>query len=288
MAEPGDFTFRERWWKRVRADREVVGDLLAAAMVISSEARRDGTRALISHRQLAEDLGVSERMAQRHTKALRDLGYLELVERGGRRGVTVTANVYDLSQRVTQMTQWDSQHDTQVSPWDAGSLPADDVLTRQNDVPTRHPGVVPHFTSPLYSPQVKRPTASAAGARTYKNDWRAKDLELFRAVIAQENDELIFIAPRIYEAIAATGKDWPGKYIDGIAERGGSGVSEYLASLGFDQWAGDDVNQDQKQEHLKEEPRCQVADCRQPETNHHLWMAMLDPDRRHPFVKASS
>ena len=58
--------------------------------------------------------------------------------------------------------------------------------------------------------------------------------------------------------------------------------------IGFDQWAGDDVNQDQKQEHLQEEPRCQVADCRQPETNHHLWMAMLDPDRRHPFVKASS
>jgi hypothetical protein len=287
MDEPRDHTFREQWWKQILGDPEVGEGLLAAALAISTEVRWDGTRALMSRQRLAENLVVSPATATRRTQELVDLGYLEIVERGGRRGVIVKANVYDLCLPHRRI---------QVSPWEAGNFPANDVPSAQNDVPSAqndvpsaHPGDTPHFTSLINSPKVKRPPANAAGGRPrYKNDWRAKDLELFRAVIAQENDELIFIAPRIYEAIAATGKDWPGKYIDGIAERGGSGVSEYLASLGFDQWAGDDVNQDQKQEHLQEEPRCQVADCRQPETNHHLWMAMLDPDRRHPFVKASS
>jgi hypothetical protein len=118
MAEPRDITFREQWWEQILDDPEVVEGLLAAALDISTAARRDGTRALMSRRRLAETLGVSEAMAKRRTWRLQKPGYLQLVEQGRWRGDgTVTANVYDLSLRVTQMTHRDeSQQVTQVTP----------------------------------------------------------------------------------------------------------------------------------------------------------------------------
>jgi hypothetical protein len=281
MAEPGNFTFRERWWEQIENDPEVGEGLLAAALVISHAARRDGTRALMSRRQLAEKLVVSEATAKRRTQRLRELGYLRLVEQGRRRGDgTVTANVYDLSQRVTQMTHRDSaeEGEPEFSTGQTG------VSTGQNGASMGHPGDPPLFTPPINSPKVKRPPASAAGGRhTYKDDWRAKDLERLRAVVAEENDMLIFLAADIYDAVAELGKDWPGLYIAEIAQRGG--VSEFLASLGFDQWAGDDVKQDQKR--LEEEPRCAVHACGATESNHERWLA-LSGEQPHPFVKASS
>jgi hypothetical protein len=156
MAEPGDFTFRERWWEQILDDPEVDERLLAAALVISTEARRDGTRALMSRQRLAAILKKSEATAKRRTQQLRELGYLLLVEQGRRRGDgTVTSNVYDLSLRVTQMTHRD-----------AGNFPADEFSTGQNGVSTgqtvsqrvtqmTHPSSLP----PLIPPKVKHPLA---------------------------------------------------------------------------------------------------------------------------------
>jgi hypothetical protein len=76
--------------------------------------RRDGTRALMSNKLLANKLGVSVATAERRTRELKEFGYLELAEKGGRRGDgTVTANVYDLSQPITQMMDSDG---SQPSP----------------------------------------------------------------------------------------------------------------------------------------------------------------------------
>jgi hypothetical protein len=86
MAEPRDITFREQWWEQILDDPEVVEGLLAAALAISTAARRDGTRALMSRRRLAETLGVSEATAKRRTWRLQKLGYLQLVEQGRWRG----------------------------------------------------------------------------------------------------------------------------------------------------------------------------------------------------------
>jgi DNA-binding transcriptional MocR family regulator len=104
MAEPGNFKYQERWQKQVREDPRVIKDLLAIALIISTEARLDGTRALMSQQQLAKDLGVSVPTVERRIKKLKELGYLEVAERAGHRGDgTAAANVYNLSQPITEM-----------------------------------------------------------------------------------------------------------------------------------------------------------------------------------------
>jgi len=144
MAEPGDFTYRERWWKQIEDDPnpDITDGLLAAAYAVSTAARRDGTRALMSRRRLAQILRKSEATAKRRIQKLVDLGYLDVVERGGRRGVAVNANVYDLalSHRLTQMTQWES-----------GNFPANDVPSGQNDVPSGQNDVPSGEGPPVYS-----------------------------------------------------------------------------------------------------------------------------------------
>ena len=215
MDEPRDHTFREQWWKQIHDDSDVVEGLLAAASVISHQARKDGTRALISRRRLAEILGVSEATATRRTQKLVKLGYLEVVERGRRRGDgTVTANVYELSQRLTQ-----------VSPWESGNFPADgastaqtEASTAQDSVSTAHPGDKPLSLPSLIPPIVKRTTADAAALRRNHgaNDWRAKDRDLFRSVIGTDevtHDDKSISVDAFYEALRER-LDWPGKYLD--------------------------------------------------------------------------
>jgi hypothetical protein len=59
MAEPGNYKFLQRWQKKVRSDPRVraIKGLLAVALLISTEANRDGTRALMSQQDIAEELG---------------------------------------------------------------------------------------------------------------------------------------------------------------------------------------------------------------------------------------
>jgi DNA-binding transcriptional MocR family regulator len=145
MAEPGNFKFRERWCKQVRSDPQVTKDRLAVALLISTEARGDGTRALMSQEQLAKDLGVSVPTIERRIRELKELGYLEVAEKGGRRGDgTVAANVYNLSQPIThvmdsggsqpitQMMDRDSQQGTQMTHRDEISIHQNGVSTHQN------------------------------------------------------------------------------------------------------------------------------------------------------------
>jgi DNA-binding transcriptional MocR family regulator len=116
MAELRDHKFREHWWRQIENDPnpDIADGLLAAAYAISTQARVDGTRALISHRRLAQILKRSEATAKRRILELRELGYLVLAERGGHRGGgTSKANVYELSLPAAS-TQMDSQQVTQV------------------------------------------------------------------------------------------------------------------------------------------------------------------------------
>jgi hypothetical protein len=78
--------WREGWWEQILPDPAVTGDVLAVALIISTEAWwQDGSRAVMSTSRLAKSLGVSTRTVKRHTQKLRELGYLELTERGHRR-----------------------------------------------------------------------------------------------------------------------------------------------------------------------------------------------------------
>jgi transcriptional regulator with XRE-family HTH domain len=173
-------TFRERWWKQVRADRDVTEGLLAAALVISTVARRDGTRALISNQQLADDLGVSLPTVQRRTRELRTLGYLEQVERGHRRGDgTLAANVYALSLRITKVTARDeSQHVTQVTARDSTEQQHAEISTHQTGTSTHQMGASTHHPddAPLLNPPWRAANDASASfdAKTFE-PWREND-----------------------------------------------------------------------------------------------------------------
>jgi hypothetical protein len=252
MAVSGDITFRERWWKQVRADRDVTEGLLAAALVISTVARRDGTRALISNQQLADDLGVSLATVQRRTRELRTLDYLEVVERGHRRGDgTLAANVYALSLRVTQVTARDeSQQVTQVTARDSAEPLRAEFSTRQTGTSTplmgastRHPDDAPLLNPPLNSPWSGVNDAFASfDAKTFE-DWREDDRQLFREVmfveqVTQRGQR--YTIDGLYEAMRKKA-DWPGCYFQEMATRSEAAIDEYLQThFDIDRW--DDID----------------------------------------------
>ena len=204
MTELRDHKYQEQWEKQIRGDPEVLKDLLGVALLINTEARRDGTRAVMSHPQLAQYLGISVSTAQRHIRRLRELGYLDLVERGHRRGDgTVTANVYRLTLRFTadaeaEVEPWTSPIDdslqvTQMTDRDPISTghPDDllsevstcqnsvstgqiEVSTGQNDVSTGHPGDRPLFNPSLIPP---KSIMSAAHLPLARQRWPSPNLK---------------------------------------------------------------------------------------------------------------
>jgi hypothetical protein len=248
MAVSGDITFRERWWRQVLSDRDVVGDVLAAALAVSTAARRDGTRALMSNQQLAEILGRDERTVRRYTKQLLDLGYLEQVERGHRRGDgTVAANVYELSLQDAQVTSRDeAQRDTQMSSRDSAkqqhaelSTGQNCVSTGQNGVSTGHPDVHPLLNPLLNPPWSAANDASASfDAKTFE-PWRENDEQLFREVMYVEHVTQRgqrYTIDGLYEAMRKKA-DWPGRYFQEIANRSEAAIDEYLLThFDIDRW----------------------------------------------------
>jgi biotin operon repressor len=268
MAEPGNFKFRERWQKQVRKDPQVIKDLLAIALLISTEARGDGTRALMSQQQLAEDLGVSESTAKRRIKKLQELGYLEVVERGGRRGDgTTTANVYELflpmtqmmdsdqSQQVTQMTSRnESQQVTQMTyrepPHTQISTGQTDASTGQNGVSTGHSGDPPPIFPSFNPNELNCLTADAARANGNTKepftDWRAEDEEIFRKVmfidhVTYEGHQ--YTTDQVYKGLRdGFNIRWPGRYLQEIEAHSEAAIDEYLDAKypGMNRW--DDYN----------------------------------------------
>lgn len=191
MTEPRDHKFREAWWKQIKRDPnpDIAEGLLATALVISTEARVDGTRALMSNHRLAQILKKNERTARRHTQKLRDLGYLALAERGGRRGDgTITANIYELSLPDTQMSPWDiSQQDTQMSPWETSQQdksasqqdlwePQPDKSASQQDTQMSHPSLNPSLNpSPNPSYRAAASPVEAAVVNAYSTTRVSND-----------------------------------------------------------------------------------------------------------------
>jgi hypothetical protein len=158
---PRDKTFRERWLDQVESDPDLKEGLRLTAYAIARRARwQDGTRALMSNRQLGQILRKGDATVRRRTDELQERGYLERVERGGRRGDgTITANVYDLtqpdSQPLTQMSGWDDPWDepqplTQVSDRDQSQPLKNASQPLKNDVSTAHPDERPLVVPSLY------------------------------------------------------------------------------------------------------------------------------------------
>jgi Winged helix-turn-helix DNA-binding len=253
MAEPGNYKFRERWWRQIEDDPKVTGGLLAAAMVISAHARVDGTRALMSHKQLARKLGVSLATAERRTRELRELGYLELVERGGHRGDgTVAANVYELFQPLTQVRDSDgSQPLTQMTDRDShrdeASTPHTDASTPQKSASTPHPDEGPLFNPSSNPNGMECITADAAmpNGNTEKafHDWRAEDKEIFREVMFVEHvtyEGHRYTTDALYKGLRdGFHIQWPGRYFQEIETRSAAAIDEYLDAHypGMDRWA---------------------------------------------------
>jgi hypothetical protein len=258
MAKPGDMTYREKWWKQIIADPEVVGSVLASALAISTEARRDGTQALMSNQRLAEILRKDERMVSRYTRQLRDLGYLKLVERGHRRGDgTLAANVYELFLPDTQMSSRDeSQQDTQMSSRDSVeqqhtefSTGQNGASTGQNGASTGHPDVYPLLNPSSFPNGMECTDANASDADALKpngnnkqpfTDWRAEDEDLFRELMEVEHVTQRgqrYTIDGLYEAMRKKAH-WPGRYFQEIANRSEAAIDEYLLThFGIDRWA---------------------------------------------------
>lgn len=103
---------RREWERAIRDAPDIAGELLLVALVIATEARPDGKGAVMSMKALASSTGRSESTVKRRVRNLIAAGWLELTERGGRRGNgAVEANTYGLStpvdnerQQVTQVT----------------------------------------------------------------------------------------------------------------------------------------------------------------------------------------
>jgi biotin operon repressor len=248
---PRDRTFREQWWKQIRSDPRLRKDLLTVALIISTEARwQDGTHALISQKQIAADLGKSVPMIERHIRTLRELGYLKVAQKGGYRGDgSAAANVYDLSQPITQMMGGEAASTHQI-----------DASTHQIDASTHHFGVSTHHPDdgPLsYSLSLPlsdslRPGEAGPGhedpappATTSRQRARqaiaphpmsktAKDERLFAQIL--EVDQLNLDGRRIdiaelYLTMRSRHIWFPGSYLEKISADGASGVDNYLASL---------------------------------------------------------
>jgi hypothetical protein len=264
------FVFREVWWKQVLEDPEVTGGLLTVALAISTQARGDGTHAVMSAPRLAKSLQMGESTASRHTKKLREIGYLELAERGHRRGDgTATANVYSLSLPLTQMAHREdvsTSHPGEILSTVSTSHPGEilstvstsqmgvstsqnGVSTSQMGVSTSHPGESPPSFIPSISPPNPPSRArgdidwEAAAERAWKRDAAAvkelNDLDL-KKQDQQRQDENPLQPPTV-----------------GVVTQ--------------------PVNE-------PEEPRCKT--CHVVESNHDRWMESLDNGDRHSFVES--
>jgi hypothetical protein len=181
---------------------------------------------------------------------LRELGYLEQVERGHRRGDgTLAANVYELSLRVTQVTSRDeSQQVTQVTASDAAETLRTEFSTRhtgtstpQMGASTPHPGDAPSLIPPLFPLECteRRFRIVRRKTKTFE-DWREHDRELFREVIYVDHVTQCgqrYTIDGLYEAMRRKA-DGPGRYFQEIATRSEAAIDEYLQThFDIDRWA---------------------------------------------------
>ena len=246
MAEPGNFG--SGGGNRFSVTAELSGMCWLLRWPSAPKHTGDGTRALMSNLRLAEILGRDERTVSRYTQQLRDLGYLELTERGHRRGDgTLAANVYELSLQDTQVTSRDEpQQDTQMSSRDSAEQQHTEFSTGQNGASTGHPGVHPLFNPSSGPNGMECITADATTPnqntkKTY-TDWRAEDEDLFRQIM--EVDHVTFNSHRyltesVYQALREhKDLDWPGRYCQKIIDDN-RGLDEFLDAHfpDMDRWA---------------------------------------------------
>jgi DNA-binding transcriptional MocR family regulator len=174
--------FREMWWRRILDDPAVTGDVLTVALIISTQAWwQDGSRAVISTARVAEALGVSTRTVKRHTQRLRGLGYLELTERGHRRGDgAAMANVYALSLGDIQVTPreessrghpGDPLSDSQGDKTESQG----DKTESQGDTQVSHPSVFPSV-NPSPFPESEDQVAHARARESDDHGIEIKEL----------------------------------------------------------------------------------------------------------------
>jgi hypothetical protein len=98
---PGSSLSPRVWWRAIRDDPGITGDALLVALLISTTARSDGTRAVMSNQALVDDTGLSLATVKRRVREVREAGWLVLVERGRRLGNgSTTANAYALTHPV--------------------------------------------------------------------------------------------------------------------------------------------------------------------------------------------
>ena len=263
MIELRDHKYQEQWEKQIRGDPEVLKDLLGVALLINTEARRDGTRAVMSHPQLAQYLGISVSTAQRHIRRLRELGYLDLVERGHRRGDgTVTANVYRLTLRFT------ADAEAEVEPW---TSPIDDSLqvtqmTDRDPISTGHPDDLLSEVSTCQN-SVSTGQIEVSTGQNDVSTGHPGDRPLFNPSFNPSQIHHVGGPPSAGETAVA--KPEPETHPSRRPGLDGFGI-------------GNEKQQDQKR--LEEEPHCAVHGCGVTKPNHDRWMAELSEDTRHTFT----
>jgi hypothetical protein len=289
MGELRDHKFREQWWRRIEADPnpDITDTLLAAAYAISTQARTDGTRALLSIIRLAQILRKNERTARRRVQKLRELGYLELVERGGHRGDgTVAANIYSLSlpsisnQEIDKRDTGEPESDTGISPW-ADSEP--DTYVSSGDFSQQDTQVSPtEEAQPDKSVSQPDKTEAQPDKSTSQPDTQVS-APSFNSSIYPSSNPLAASA----DADAPNSSQHPAfsRDVRDTATPASQPSIQPGGGLGLDDEFGIGKNKKQDQKR-PEEPRCQVRGCGIVKANHTRWMAQLPADQRHDFQYA--
>lgn len=129
-------------WERIVRRLPLSAPCKLAALVLATYADPDGSRVRPGEDRVAAVVGRSDRQARRHLKALRDVGLIEQVSRGGGRGGRGITSTYRLTIPVDLMERFEplppddrapETPDIQVS-CESASRPVDNTDTPDTDV----------------------------------------------------------------------------------------------------------------------------------------------------------
>jgi|GEM_PF-4527383 len=159
-AEPGrNHKYRDAWWRALGTIGDLSPGERTVALLVSTHARADGTRALVSAAMLSAESGTGESTVRRHLASLVKRRLIVRTSRGGRDGSgKARASIYSLTISTAQSGEQLSEvstarSDEQLSDGLNRSIDASQPL--DPDVSTAHPGERPPSSPPSNPPSVQ-------------------------------------------------------------------------------------------------------------------------------------
>lgn len=154
-----DNTYRESWWRTFLACPDLPSGPRFVGLAISTHARANGLRAVVSVEMLSVETGAGESTVRRHVHWLRSNGWVVRTAQGGRDGSgKVRANEYALTISADQSGEQFRTPPTVQSGerLRAVSIAQSDISTARLSSSTAHPGEQPPSSSPGSTPRRPR------------------------------------------------------------------------------------------------------------------------------------